>query len=1346
MDGLETGNGPLDALDPERGPFRVRSMLNRRAWFSLDGSKLASTVVLLALLSVLVNVIGLAVPLALLQVYNRIIPNQGETTLTILVMGVLGALVMEAVLRWFRSYYTGWIGARFEHVTGCDIFRRMLFASPKNLAREAGADLLERMGAIQTIGELYSGQLLIALFDLPFLIMYLILISQLGGKLAGIPLCSIFLVVAISYRLGMQMGQALDADSKSGMRRFGFVTETLGRVHSVKSMAMESLMLRRYELLQNAHAQKTKEIIFRGVVLPTFSSFMAQTNTALVVTFGAIAVMDGELTTGGLAACTMLSGRMFQPLQTLVGGWTRLQTIRIARHDLDSLLKLPPAPPQPPVERMTTALTASDAPPPSVSSTPVVRSDQEPLSEGFSLELEDVTVNFTGDKPVLDHVSLTVRHRETIAIIGDSGSGKTTLLQLLAGRVSPTAGRLRFNGDAVSEVPPEFINAIAYVPQKGTLFNGSILQNITMFDESLDDVALHRASMLGLDNSVARMPKGYGTIVGDGASESLPAGVVQRIAIARSLAMTPQILLFDEANMAIDSVGDAMLRDSLVELKENHDCTIVLVSWRPSLLRIADRSFRLIEGRLEPLASFQEAFTPTATAAVAVDPAATTALASAKEQAKSRDLVLQELLTQTSWQDFIDRLPQRNNFTRCLKGLLEALNWRGPARQLAEALPHLLGAMDLTDFCNSMANLHYTHRSEPTTLGHVDIRQAPFLFVGKDKGELMVVIGHDPQGEIEVIDGTDGQTRSVPVEKSGRAFFFIPPDPDMPRPKSWISTQILRFGSLVWLTMAVTLIGNMLATSSALFNMTIYDSVIPSGSRSMILGLMAGTLVAITLDALLRFQRARILSYIGAKAERILGSGIMERLLAMPAPYTERVAVGVQVARIKSLEVVRDMFTGHLAVLYYDAPTTLFFLVVLGLVSPGVILFMLILMVCLVLVGVVLVPMLRIRTSHAGRLQSQRQAFLTESFAHIPVIQGARAAESWCDRYRELSGKAILANFYVSQMTTVLAASAQVLTMAASVGVMAMTARGVLAGTQTAGSVVAAMMLTWRVLSPIQTTFLGITRMVQIFSSLNQVDRLMEIKGERDAYAGSSRGQLQFKGSVVFSRVSFRYTNDAEPALVGVNCQIKAGSVVAVIGANGSGKSTLIKLLLGLYIPQAGSIQIDDEDIRQLDPIALRQSISYLPQVCDIFFGTVAQNLRLANPVASDEELEIAAAKAGLLAEIQSMPEGFNTRVDESRSSQLSAGFKQRLSLARVYVKRSRIVLFDEPANNLDADSEQLFRNAIEELRGTTTIFIVTHRPSHMQMADIVLYLDAGYLRGAGPPDEVKKLLSKNFV
>lgn len=1304
-------------------------MLNKRVWFSLDGSNLTNTLILLALLSLIINVIGLAVPLALLQVYNRIIPNQGETTLNILVFGVLAALLVEAVFRWFRSYYTGWIGARFEHVTGCDIFQRVLHAHPKELAREDGANLLGRMGSIHTVGELYSGQLLLALFDLPFLLLYLVLIMRLGGELAIAPLLAMGVVILVSYRGGIRMSKALDADSKSNMRRFGFITEALARVHSVKAIAMESQMLGRYELLMNAHTSKTHEIIFLGALLPTLSSLIVHSTTVVVVALGSIAVMDGNLTTGGLAACTMLAGRLFQPLQTLVGGWTRLQTIRIAKRDVDGLLTLPK-----PTEQANETFLVSQ---------------EEDVASGFCFELAHVGVNLGGAKRVLDDISLTVKQGEIIGIVGDSGSGKTTLLQLMAGRVLPTAGVLRFNGQEVESVPSAFIDAVSYVPQKGTLFSGSILQNITMFNPARDEIGLQIATMLGLDVMVSRMPKGYTTLIGDGAAESLPAGVVQRIAIARSLTMMPKVLLFDEANMAIDSAGDTLLRDTLIKFKEQYNCTIVLISWRPSLLKLAGRLFRLSDGRLSPLANLQEVFAPApgTVATLAAKPPLVSSPPSLEAEATPTQ---ERSVCSVPWRQFLDQLPQ-TSLLRCQKGLLDALDWQGPARHLAESMPHLISAryggspMDLTDFCNTMANLRYTYRVKRTVLHKIDLRSAPFLFVGaKDAGQ-MVVLGRGESGGICVIHGDDGQTREVPGSIRGEAFIFLPPDAEQSRPGSWITAQMLRFSSLIWSTMAMTLIGNMFATASALFNMTIYDSGIPSGSHSMVMGLMVGTLMAVLLDALLRIQRARTLAYVGAKAERILGASIFGRLLAMPAPLTERVAVGVQVARIHSLEVVRDLFTGHLAMLYYDAPTTLFFLFVLALISPDVIVLMLILLVCLGGVGAVLVPLLRKYTSNAGRLQAKRQAFLTESFTNIPVIQSGHGAEIWCDRYRELSGKAILANFFVSQISGVLSAFAQVLTMAASVGVMAMTAKGVLAGTQSAGSVVAAMMLTWRILAPIQTTFLGITKMVQIFTSLNQVDRLMEIKGERDVYA-ANRGEIQFKGEVLFSRVSFRYSNDAEPALVGVNFKVPPGTVVAVIGANGSGKSTLIKLLLGLYIPQAGSIQIDGEDIRQLDPIALRQSISYLPQICDIFFGTLAQNLRWANPVASDAELEAAAARAGLLEEIRQMPEGFNTRVDESRTAQLPIGFKQRLSLARVYLKRSRVVLFDEPANNLDADSEQMFRDAVAELRGTTTIFIVTHRPSHMQMADLVLYLEAGYLRAAASPAEVSKILSKNFI
>ncbi|MBF0309149.1 MAG: ATP-binding cassette domain-containing protein [Magnetococcales bacterium] len=1273
--------------------------------------KRIDTYIVLGIASFMINVVGVAVPLALLQVYNRIIPNQGEATLSILVLGVLGALAVDAALRTLRTLFIGWYGARFEHGASCDVFRRILQSEPRDLERIEGAQQLERMSAIHTLGELYSGQALLAIFDLPFLLIYLFLVYTLGGWLVLVPVVSLILVTILSGTFGTKLLQALTKDSEQTQRRFGFITETLARIHSVKSLAMESLMLRRYEMLQNANLKQTYDIIFLGATLPAVSSMASQITASVVLAFGSWAVIDGQLTTGGLAACLMLSGRTLQPLQTLVAGWTRLQAIRLARKDVDLLLQMPQ-------RKVAEGMTDSSA-----------------ELQG-RVSLQEVRVGAEGTPAVLRDLTLEVAPGECVAIIGESGSGKTTLLKLIAGRLLPDRGTVNVDGSPAHALPDTWRKQVAYVPQQGTLFNGTILQNLTMFDESRREAALRVAASLGLDQVVSRMPKGYATVVGDGASDALAAGVVQRISIARILALEPRILLFDEANMAIDSAGDGLLRTCLEELKGR--CTIILISLRPSLLRIADRSFKLGGGTLEALASYRDGLD----SINAVLPAETAGMQSMREEARIRALG-DGLGDEPSWTRFLDELPVANAYSRCLKLLLTGVKWSGPSRQLAEALPHFSDSIDLTDLCNTMANLQYTHRMAEGVPEDIDPRLMPYLFVSA-KGRPYVVVGRDGNGQPLAFDGEDNVVRPGSGIGTGQAFFFTPPNPDAVKPKSWVTHQIDRFRSLIWMIMGLTILGNVLATATPLYTKAIYDNIIPSGSVAMGFSLLAGTLLAILVDWLLRLQRARILAYIGAKAERVLGSGILERILALPASFTERVAVGVQVSRIKTLEVIRDMFVGPLAFLYYDAPSTLLFLIVLGLISPDVILFMIGLIVALALLAFALMPYLRRTTANSSKVMGQRQAFLTEALSRVQLIQSTHADAIWYQRFRDLSGKATMASFLVSQLTSLLTTLAQTLTMMASVGVMTITAKGVMAGTLSSGTVMAAMMLTWRIFAPIQTTFLGIARMVQVFNSIGQIDRLMEMKGERDFAAHASSRTL--KGAVGFSRVSFRYSSDSEPALVGVSFRVPEGSVVAVIGANGSGKSTLLKMILGLYQPQAGSVLIDEGDIRQLDPIDLRQNVSYLPQNCDIFFGTVAQNLRLANPVASDAELEEACGRAGLLEEIRRMPEGFGTRLNESRSEKLSTGFKQRLSLARAYLKKSKIMLFDEPGNNLDAESERYFREAILESRGKVTSFIVTHRPSHMQMADVVLYLEGGYLRAAGKPEDVRKMLPQSFI
>lgn len=297
-----------------------------------------------------------------------------------------------------------------------------------------------------------------------------------------------------------------------------------------------------------------------------------------VVGYGSTFVIEGVLTVGGLAACTMLAGRSMQPLQKAVGIWTRFQSISLARERLRDLFRMKP--------ETLDSLPALET----------VRGD---------LTLQNVSFNFGKNRDgeelptVFSNVSLDIPAGSAVGIRGANASGKTSLLMLMNGILKPTTGQVFVDGADISRFDPVSVRrSVAYLPQEGVLFNGTLLENLTMFRTELDPVAYDMARLLGLDHVVAHMPMGYDTQVGDGAGESLPRGIKQRVAIARALVDKPRILLFDEANTAMDSAGDAMLKDLLERLKGR--VTLILVSQRPSLLELADEVYEIEDHTLVP--------------------------------------------------------------------------------------------------------------------------------------------------------------------------------------------------------------------------------------------------------------------------------------------------------------------------------------------------------------------------------------------------------------------------------------------------------------------------------------------------------------------------------------------------------------------------------------------------------------------------------------------------------------------------------------------------------------------------------------------------------------------------
>lgn len=242
----------------------------------------------------------------------------------------------------------------------------------------------------------------------------------------------------------------------------------------------------------------------------------------------------------------------------------------------------------------------------------------------------------------------------------------------------------------------------------------------------------------------------------------------------------------------------------------------------------------------------------------------------------------------------------------------------------------------------------------------------------------------------------------------------------------------------------------------------------------------------------------------------------------------------------------------------------------------------------------------------------------------------------------------------------------------------------------------------------------------------------------------SSKAELlmpDIMGRVKFDRVSFRYSPKSDAALMGASIDIEANEFISIVGENGSGKSTILKLIAGMYRVQSGMLSIDGTDVRQFNAIDLRRLIAYVPQKPSLFKGTIAQNLRLTNPLATNEEIIEAAKEAGILEAIEGLPDGFNTVVGESNSAKLSASLVHGICLARAYIRNAPILLLDEPAESLDMISDRKLIKQLTERKGKQTIIMVSHRPSHIALADRVVVLSEGIVKGIGTPDEVMKAL-----
>ncbi len=625
----------------------------------------------------------------------------------------------------------------------------------------------------------------------------------------------------------------------------------------------------------------------------------------------------------------------------------------------------------------------------------------------------------------------------------------------------------------------------------------------------------------------------------------------------------------------------------------------------------------------------------------------------------------------------------------------------------------------------------------------------PVLLVMRDGSALILTARSDDGQHITVLEpGMNSPPQMLSIKSVGESYsgymFLVRPEPaaderttaagDLPT-NHWFWSIVRRFGSNYGHVALAAFLVNMLALAAPLFTMNVYDRVVPNGAIPSLIALAVGLGLAIVFDFIIRMVRSRIVDLTGKKIDVVLASNIFEHVLSIKMAHRPA-SVGILANQMRDFDSVRDFFTSGTVIAATDLIFAVIFIGVMFMIAGPLAWIPLVMLPIVIATGFILQRPLDRAMKRLQAEASARHGVLVESLTGIETVRAA-GAESRMQTVWERSVAATARSgedvHFWSTLALTISSSAQQITsmLLVVIGVFL-----IIDGKITMGALIAANMLSGRVLAPIASLASVITRATQTLSALRAIDRLMNLERERPPGRSYVSRKIQH-GTISFNNVSFRYPASKQDALSNVSFEVKEGERIAIIGRVGSGKTTVGRLLSGFYDPTEGSIAVDGIDSRQYDPADLRAGIGFIMQDTDLFFGKLRENIALGKPAATDEEIIEVAKLAGVESFVAAHPLGYDMPISEGGRS-LSGGQKQSIGLARALIRRPKIMFMDEPTAHFDVRTETEFLERLKNLaRSEMTIIVSTHRPSLLNLVTRILVFEQGKLVVDGPRDAV---------
>ncbi|WP_410500122.1 type I secretion system permease/ATPase [Chitinibacter sp. S2-10] len=521
----------------------------------------------------LINLFALAVPLFTMNVYDRVVPNQIYETLWVLAIGVSLLLVFDFVIKMLRSYYIDLAGKRIDVMLSAQIFEHVLGLKVPARPQSIGA-MVSHFQEFEGFRDFITSATVTVIVDIPFVILFLLVIYWLGGWLVLIPILFIPLIVVISLFLQRPLGELIQQSFRVAAQKQASLIESLGGIDTLKACTAESNAQRRWEKNLGEFGRLAVQTRSLSSLIVTQAGFWQQLATILMVIGGVYLIGERTLTVGGLIACNLLLGRTLGPFAQVASLISRYHQARAGLKGMEQVMALP-------VERPKGKDFV-----------------QRPDFKG-EIEFRNVSFSYAGqDTLALDNVSFHISPGERVAIIGRIGSGKSTLEKLILGFQEPTSGAVWIDGVDVRQIDPaQLRHNIGYVPEDVFLFYGSVRDNIVLSAPYIDDAAmLDAAEIAGVSDFINRHPKGFEMVIGE-RGEGLSGGQKQTIGIARALLLNPAIYLFDEVTSSLDNRSEEQFKQRFSRrLNPNH--SLVLITHRMSMLTLVDRLLVLDNGRL----------------------------------------------------------------------------------------------------------------------------------------------------------------------------------------------------------------------------------------------------------------------------------------------------------------------------------------------------------------------------------------------------------------------------------------------------------------------------------------------------------------------------------------------------------------------------------------------------------------------------------------------------------------------------------------------------------------------------------------------------------------------------